>query len=295
MKNKTFIVSMIIILSLLVIGLTLFMVNAINGSFKMFPFSFQYKTSNELIVDENYLNEFEYVQIDTKTSEVSVIEGEEEIIRVKIYGDKDYTKIDTNNQTLKISSEGKKCFGICFNRTISKIEVYLPKEFNKKIQIDNDYGDIEVGHFINADININEDCGDVFVQTGKVITIQNQYGDIKIDKAVEVDVQASAGDIKIGEVETIVADNNYGDVSIKNVLGYMNITVDCGEVKIDQIDLKKNSSIVNRFGDIKINSTNEIYIDAKTDLGDNEIKHNYPKADVTLNIKNDCGDIEVNN
>ena len=65
--------------------------------------------------------------------------------------------------------------------------------------------------------------------------------------------------------------------------------------KIDSLNLKENSSIHNSYGDIKIGSTNEIYINAKTSLGDTKINNNYQKSDVTLTIDNSCGDIRVNN
>lgn len=42
-------------------------------------------------------------------------------------------------------------------------------------------------------------------------------------------------------------------------------------------------------------STNDIYIDAKTDLGDVDVNHNNRMSGITLKIKNNCGDIEVDN
>ena len=41
--------------------------------------------------------------------------------------------------------------------------------------------------------------------------------------------------------------------------------------------------------------TNEIYIDAKTTLGRTKVNNCYQKSDVTLTIKNQCGDIEIDN
>ena len=39
----------------------------------------------------------------------------------------------------------------------------------------------------------------------------------------------------------------------------------------------------------------KIKIVAETDLGDVKINENYKKSNITLEIKNDCGDIIVNN
>ena len=41
--------------------------------------------------------------------------------------------------------------------------------------------------------------------------------------------------------------------------------------------------------------TNEIYIDAKTTRGRTKVNNSYQKSDVTLTIKNQCGDIEIYN
>ena len=75
----------------------------------------------------------------------------------------------------------------------------------------------------------------------------------------------------------------------------MNLSNDCGDIKVRSIVLNKNSYIENNFGDIKIESTNEIYINAQTNLGDVKINNNYQKSDITLTIKNDLGDITINN
>ena len=46
---------------------------------------------------------------------------------------------------------------------------------------------------------------------------------------------------------------------------------------------------------MKIHSTNEIYIDAKVDLGDVHINNNYRHSNTTLNIEVDSGDITIKN
>ena len=49
---------------------------------------------------------------------------------------------------------------------------------------------------------------------------------------------------------------------------------------------------------ININNTisniKNVYIDSKTDYGDNDINNNDRKSDIVLKIKNNCGDIKVN-
>ena len=80
-----------------------------------------------------------------------------------------------------------------------------------------------------------------------------------------------------------------------DVNNYLNLTNDSGDIKINNVNLNKNSIIKDEYGDIEINNTNQIYIDAKTDLGDTKINNNFHKSDITLKIENECGDITVNN
>lgn len=46
---------------------------------------------------------------------------------------------------------------------------------------------------------------------------------------------------------------------------------------------------------MKIGETNDIYIDAKTDLGEVKVNRNNRYSEITLEIENDCGDIKVEN
>ena len=111
----------------------------------------------------------------------------------------------------------------------------------------------------------------------------------------ELDIDQDCGDVEVFEVDRIKVENNYGNINIKKVNKYLEIKEDRGDVEINTINIKENSSIQNNYGDIELGSTNEIYIDAKTKLGDTKINNNYQKSDITLSLENNCGDIEVNN
>lgn len=295
MKNKGLIITLITIFSIIVIALIIFMIGLINGNIKIPSFNFSYKVSNELAMNELYDNTFELIKIDTSASDVTFKLSNDETIRVVIYGNKDKLDVKTNNNQLHINFKENDCVGFCFNRTISKIEIYLPISYNKKIIVNNNYGDISIESFINSDIEINEGSGDVSILGGNKIKVNNDYGDIKIGEAKDIDIKEAAGDVIIENVDNVNVENNYGDVSIKNVRNYLNINSDCGDIEIDNLVLNKDSIISNNYGDVEIKNTNNIYIDAETDLGDIDINNNYHKSDITLTIKNDCGDIEVDN
>ena len=297
MNNKTLKIILIIFLSLLVIGLSVFFVNILtNKDFRFGHFSFGHKVSNELVFNQEYETIFDTIKIDSKSSDIEIKEGNESKVKVVIYGDKDETNVEIVNNKLNIKSNEKKCIGFCFNMTIAKIEVYLPNGYSENINIENNYGDVNIGNFDNLILDATLDAGDIKVDSLKSGKIKNSYGDIKIlGYSKELEIDQDCGDVEVSEVDRIKLENNYGDINIGKVNEYLQIKEDCGDVKIDSLNLKENSSIHNSYGDIKIGSTNEIYINAKTSLGDTKINNNYQKSDVTLTIDNSCGDIRINN
>lgn len=292
MKNKGIIITLITIISLLIIALIILMCIFIKNkqSFN-FNFSFNNKIMENLYIDKNYEDTFKEIDIDTTLANIEIKRSNDNIIRLKTYSKEEETSVKTENNILKIKIESEKCKFVCLNKKISKIELYLPENYENEININNNYGDIIIDKFENSTINIIEDAGDVSIEESNLINIENKYGDIEIGNVKIGTLKASAGDIKINKADNLNIENKYGDVEIKNINEYANIIVDCGDIEIDNFTVKEDSKIENKYGDIEINKTNA-YIDAKTDLGDMKINNN--DSEQKLTIKNNCGDIEVN-
>ena len=295
MKNNKLIILLITLLSIICIFLIIFMISVIKGNNKNIMFNFVNKVSNELVVDKNYNNYFKKIDIKSDSSNIYLKSTNDENIGVIIYGDKNNTEVKTDNDELSIKTNKRDCIGFCFNERMSKIEVYLPADIANDIVINNNYGDIFVDEFLNSDILVNEDSGDVSILGGNEVIVNNNYGDIEVSKANILKIKEASGDVNVGTSNDVEIENSYGDISIKEVLNYLDVEQDCGNVNIDSISIKKNSHIENDYGNVKIGSTNEIYIDADVDLGDKKINNNYPKSNVVLEIENACGDIIVNN
>ena len=295
MKNKKLIITLIILLSIIMIALSIFFVNLLQGNFKFKGFRMGLQISNELILDKTYEEKFNNIVIDATTSEIFIKRSNTENIKAVIYGEKDYTDVTTNLDSLNIKINEKNCIGFCFNQKSTKVEIYLPEEFNGNIDIKNDYGDISIDEFLNANMDVEEDCGDVKILGGNIVKVDNNYGNIEIEKANTLTVNEDCGDVVISSVFDATVKNSYGDIKIKSVDNYIHLENDCGDIELNNINLNKDSYIKNDYGDIEIGNTNELFIDAKTDLGKVKINNNYNKSDITLKIENDCGDIEVNN
>lgn len=295
MKNKKWIILLIVLLSVASVSLIVLMINMLNGKLKLTNFKFSHQVSNELLLDKTYDTDFNKILVNANTSDIYIKTSTDDNVRVVIYGGKDNTTVETNDNMLSIILKEDPCIGFCFNNIISKIEVYLPENYENNINIVNNYGDIKVEEFLKADIDIEEDCGDVTVFGGNSVKINNNYGDITVNKAHVANIKESAGDVEIGIVNDATIENAYGDIEITSVNNYLDLRNDCGDIKIDNVTLNKNSTIKSNLGNVKIGSLNEIYIDANTDLGSVKIDNNYKKSDIILKIDNDCGDIIVTN
>ncbi len=294
MKNKGLIITLIAFLSVLAIFLLVLMIMLLNGGLKNFNFIMFSSMSENLAVDEEYQEVFKMVEINADASEIEIYSTEEESVRVVIHGEDENISVATRGERLSITSK-MKCHFFCFGQKRSKIEVYLPKNYEGKIRIENDYGNVVVGEFESANITVDNDCGDIKVESGNVVELENNLGNIDLGIANNAELKENAGKIRVREVADIKAENDLGDIHIEKVTNSLTIKEDCGDVIIDEVYLTKNSSIKNDLGKIKIGFTNEIYIDAETDLGKVKINENKRNSDITLKLENSCGDIIVDN
>lgn len=262
MKNKGIIISLIIILSAFVIGLTWFLYASLTGKIENRFFIGGITKSENIIFDKIYEENISNLEVISTAGDITFKSSTDDKVRIVIYG-KDADNLEVTlleDNHLKVDySESHKFFA--FGGELKNIVVYIPENYSNYIDIKANYGDIEMISLENATINIQEDCGDIVVGKVKNANIENDYGDIKID----------------------------------TILNKCEIKNDCGDIKIKNLQIQEYSNIETSLGDVKIENTNEIFIDAKTDLGDLKINNNYRHSETMLKIKNDCGDIKVEN
>ena len=265
MKNKTLIITLITLLSIIAILLTIFLIFGISG--KELPLFMNSKViAKKVILEQTYEPEhIEKIDIISDCGDIKILETSENNIKVTIYGksDKSLKDISFSNKDriLKYEIRGMSNKFINFGFSTNDIVIYAPKEVIKEIKVKSDYGDIEIGNFENTLVDLDQDCGDIDIQTVRNATIKSSYGDVKIN-------------------------------SISNKC---NIDLSCGDVKIENLQINENSKIKNDLGNIKIEQTNDIFIDSKTDLGEEKIENKNRHSEITLTISNSCGDIKVNN
>ena len=278
--RKAVTVILITFLLLIITGVSILFVMLLNGNIKineLFNFNFKKSYIKEIAIDESYDNVFDNINIYTTAGEIDIYKSSTDKIQLVIYNKKDKTTVTTDNNTLDISAKAKKCNFLCINPKIAKIELYIPSDYDKSIKINTGFGDVIVEEFENVNFEI-----------------KNNYGDVKINKANNVTADIDYGDIKVNSVNELVIDSNYGDIKVDTINKYFKISCDYGDVKIENANITEDSKIIDNFGDIKIKNITGIYIDAKTDLGDVDVKGSDRSSSITLTLRADYGDIEVN-
>ena len=277
--RKAATIILISFLILIIVGVSILFVMILNGNLKIDGFKFKFKNSyiTEIAIDEVYEESFDKINITSNAGDIKIYESDSDSIKLVIHNKKENTKVTTDDNILNIEAKSRKCNFVCINQKIAKIELYIPSNYDKDIKINTQYGDITIESFENANFNI-----------------KSNYGDIKLDKVNNAKLDLDYGDVKIDTINELEVTSNYGDIKVDNVKNYLNINCDYGDIKLGKVSLTKNSTIKADYGDVDIKSIEGVYIDPKTDLGDIDIKGNDKTSDITLTIKVDFGDIEVN-
>lgn len=123
----------------------------------------------------------------------------------------------------------------------------------------------------DIDIYIPENCIDK-------IEISSDFGNVEIDTLNNISLKV---------------DCSYGNIEADYLGGDFDLNTDMGNVKIDKINISKDSSASSSMGDIEIDDTNDVKIDYETSMGKCDIKHNNPSSSVTLKAKTSMGDVEI--
>jgi len=226
MKSKGWIIALITFLSVLAIALVVLMIVLLNGGFKNLNFIMFASISKNVAVDEVYEENFRMIEIDADASEIEFYSTEEDKVRLVIHGEEKDISVTTRGERLSITSN-MQCNFICFNQNRSKIEVYLPKDYEGKIKVENDYGNVTIGSFENAEIAVENDCGDINVEAGNIVKLENDLGDIELGFASNAEIKQNCGKIEVGEVGDIKAENDLGDIKIEKVTNSLQIKDDC--------------------------------------------------------------------
>lgn len=273
MKNKGLLITVIVLLSVIVVLLLGFMVYSLAGntlSFGIVP-----RVADRVIYDNSF-EKVSDIDVDSACGDVSFEENKDGKVLVIAYGEseRDIT-VNFSDGKLTIDYPQKQRF---FNWNVVKnnIVISLPSDYENGIKVESDYGNVALCALPKAFLDIDCDYGNVTSGEVRTAVISSDCGDVELEKA-----------------ETVQADVNFGNLRIGTVTKSCDLQNDCGDITVDEMKITENSTISDDLGEITVNNAAGIRIEAETDLGKLNINQNDPKADVTLTITNDCGDINV--
>lgn len=285
----------IILLSFIAVALTIVLIVLLNGKIKIKGIDLYEKT--ELVYENTFTEPVENLNIVTTNNDVKIEEKEIENIEVRIYDRKDAKPTaEVKDNTLYIDNKDEVRIGFSFGiNGNSRIEITVPKGTTYNLKVEGTSSDVD--SLINLkEVNIATNSGDINLKDSINTTINTTSGDITVGNANKLEIITTSGDIKTGNVkESIYAKATSGDFILGDITGKLTLSTTSGDIKINKVNLTKDSSIKVISGDVVISETNDIYIDAHTVSGDTKINTNNRKSDYELKINTTSGDIIVNN
>lgn len=277
-----------------IVMLVLIIILVIVANFLKTSYRKLYKVSEKQVLEQSYNTIFNEININTKMTDIDIKESTNNTIKVITYGEKDYIKLEEKNNKLFIDINKKSLIALNFYSCISKIELYIPSNYDKVIRINSEFGNIYIKEFNNLTLDVKQKIGNLSINSLDFVKTENKNSNMKIDKVIKARLSNKNGKINVKEVNDLVIDNVNGNITIENINEYLKINLDSGNIKIDTIKLTNDSNIDLRYGNLIINKIEDINIKAKTDRGKKEVKNNNKKSDIKLEIHNKSGDIKIN-
>ena len=293
MMNKGLTITLIVLLSILLIGVVGVMIFLFKGNYDFSTFNIGFGESKTL-VDEKEIINIKNLNIEANRADVLVETKEENTsIKVELYSDyvEEY-EITENEEEIKVVLKDKKFSG--FNMKGSRVKIYVPTTYDKDIKVVNITGDIKIDKLSKSNLDLKLTTGDIIVKEANDIVVSLTTGDVEVGNVNKATITGTTGDIDVDNSNIVKIKLTTGDITLGDVNNSLNLTSTTGDIKIDEANLGANSSIKSGTGDVKIRETSNCYVEAKTNVGDTRINNNDRKSDNVLTITSRVGDIRVN-
>lgn len=217
---------------------------------------------SDKLIEEKEIDVLKEINIDFNTSNLEIKHSEDNKFKVLLYSDRveKYT-LASEEGILKVSFKEKKLkfWKRLFNHKISRVLIYVPKDFEGNINVNGDVGDIDIDDYQFTILKTKLNVGDIYVDGIKDATIDLDVGSVKVKKAY----------------------SNF------------NINVNTGDVRMKEANVLVDSSIKVDIGNVRIEETNDINIKTKVDVGKVDVEKNNENAFSKLDINVNVGNITV--
>lgn len=166
----------------------------------------------------------EAINISSDFIDIKVSSVDRDDIKVKYSGSMETNvvpklKIEEKSDEIEIKLENENSYTVRESDVF--LEVFIPKDYNKNINIAGSSSDIDIENLVIENLNIYSSSGDIDIEniSGKSFNILSSSGYIEIEDSVgEMNLQSSSGDIELDNrknTEDIKIDSSSGDISIE--------------------------------------------------------------------------------
>ncbi len=215
--------------------------------------------------ERQIVSDISKIDISANMGDITIVRTDKDYINLVYYetGKKKYDVTDDNNMVkVKPNNTQMKWYdyiniGLAHGNDIT---LELPNTFIGDIVIDSKMGDVDMSG-VSGNVNISLSYGDIKVSSCEKIKL------ICADKCGDIELENILGSIE--------ANSKLGDIEFKNISGDISLKNACGDIE---------GTIMGREEEYTVN--------AKTSVGDNNLQDR-SGGTKKLDIKNDCGDIEV--
>ena len=282
----------IIILSIIAIALTGIMIILIKDKDFNYINILSYKS--ELILEKEYKEDIKDFDISSDLSNVTIRKTESDVISIKVYGNKrDEVTTDIKDNTLYIKNDNSTNICLFFCIMNSKIEIMVPKEEYDNLKIKLVSGDIELGDIKFNNINASSKSGDIKLDEATKVDINLVSGNINFKEIDNGTIYTTSGNITGTTVNEINAKTISGDIRISNVNKACQITATSGNINISNLNILNKSTLKTISGNVTVNKSKDIYIEASTISGNINIENNNRFSQIELKVSTTSGNINI--
>lgn len=263
--------------------------NFINSDFTISNDKLNTITEKELSL-ENINN----IYFDLNVDNITFIDNTDNNLKIveksnKELSEKEQIKASQVNDTIKISRNSNQSINSISKSFKRELIVYLPKSYNKNLNINLSLGDIS----LNSDLNLDK------------LEIYLTTGDVDINKNLNCKTFILEGNTGDFYINYLYCDNygislTNGDVDVSNLFGNGYINTTTGNINCHVYDITGDTDFASSTGDITINIKKqlEFFINVSCDIGkiSNDFKSNSfgDNPLYTLNIDCGLGNVKIN-
>lgn len=210
-------------------------------------------------------------------------------------------------------------FGIYYNNSEQGIKLYVPEDCNlyelkiyvsssnvkimevdcKNIDINNEYGAVELSDISCEDVVLKLESGDLNLTSieSKKISFENEYGSVKIKdvNGEELSCVMDSGDFNGENVnisKNYSIESDYGNIDIrKSNFGNFKATLNSGDFDCNNINISQDCDINSEYGSVNMENSSLGNFTANLESGDIELLNITSLKDV--DIRNSYGDVEL--